>query len=471
MQGSLMSTSLRTRLRYIGRSLFGWALGPVTSVAIILQPAWAGPTADPAAPLRVSRGDYDDRLQGFWLGQSIGNWTGLVTEMDKIGNVGAIRTGPFYTRADWGGPDLPSIWSDQPSELSANIDFVFRAPDEIWGADDDTDIEYMYQELLLQHGTSMLSPSQIRDGWLRHIYDERAPTPFGADGGGFQNYLWVSNQAAYDLMLEGVLPPQTSDPRRNPHWEMIDAQLTTEIFGLFAPGRPDIALRMARLPIHTVARGDAALAAEFYIVMHSLSAAVDTSLDMAERVFWLAARAREHLPDASYTAAMYDFVAASHAQGLRWEGTRDALYQRYQVEGRDGYDLSERNLFCNGCFAAGINFGASLISLFYGGGDLPETIRIATLVGWDSDNPAATWGGLLGSMLGRSGVERAFGREFSEQFHIHRTRRGFPNQGLDSFPAMSRRGLRVVDRVVIEEAGGDYRADCDCWTIPAAAAD
>lgn len=30
-----------------------------------------------------------------------------------------------------------------------------------------------------------------------------------------------------------------------------DAQLTTEIFGLFAPARPDVALRMVYLPIRT----------------------------------------------------------------------------------------------------------------------------------------------------------------------------------------------------------------------------
>jgi hypothetical protein len=52
----------------------------------------------------ISRKDYYDRLQGFWLGQCIANWTGLVTEMDRIGNIGDIKTGEFYTRNDWKGP-------------------------------------------------------------------------------------------------------------------------------------------------------------------------------------------------------------------------------------------------------------------------------------------------------------------------------------------------------------------------------
>jgi len=57
----------------------------------------------------ISRDTYYNKLQGFWLATCIANWTGLVTEMDKIGNIGEIKTGDFYTRDDWGKPDQPSI--------------------------------------------------------------------------------------------------------------------------------------------------------------------------------------------------------------------------------------------------------------------------------------------------------------------------------------------------------------------------
>ena len=45
----------------------------------------------------ISRKQYFNQLYGFWLGQCIGNWTGLVTEMDKIGNIGDIKRGRFFT--------------------------------------------------------------------------------------------------------------------------------------------------------------------------------------------------------------------------------------------------------------------------------------------------------------------------------------------------------------------------------------
>lgn len=402
----------------------------------------------------ISRDAYKDQLYGFWLAQCIANWTGLVTEMDKIGNIGEIQTGDFYTRKDWGKPDQPSIFSEgEPSDLSPTIDFVFRDTTEVWGADDDTDIEYMYQYLLDMNNTSILSPEQIRDGWLTHIRPEE------------ENYLWVSNQKAFDLMREGVLPPETGSPERNEHFEMIDAQLTTEIFGLFAPTRPDVAVKMAELPIRTVASQEAEDISQFYVIMYSL-AALPFEENLSKRTKNMAQKARERLPNDEYPAKMYDYVLKLYESGIPWEQTRDSIYERYQVNQLDGYDITSQNLYCNGCFAAGINFAASLVSLFYGQGDLKETIKIGVLTGWDSDNPTATWGGMLGFMLGKEGVEKAFGRKFSNRFHIHRTRQNFPNNGMDTFETMAETGLRITDKVVQEQLGGRIDLEKNVWIIP-----
>ena len=404
--------------------------------------------------IRISREAYMNKLYGFWLGECIANWTGLVTEMDKIGRIGEIKTGEFYTYDDWGKPDQPSIWGQGvPSDLSPTIDFVFRDEGEVWGADDDTDIEYMYQHLLYTNKTNVLTGQQIKDGWLKHIGSEE------------ENYLWVSNQRAFDLMLEGLVPPETSKPEKNEYFEMIDAQLTTEIFGLFAPARPDIALKMAYLPIRTTARKDAAWIAEFYVVMYSLAAKVDETLTLNQQIFWMAEQARQQLPKSSYASSMYDFVKSKYESDLPREQTRDSIYVKYQVNQEDGYDITSKDLYCNGCFAAGINYAASLVSLFYGEGDIKETIKIGSLAGWDSDNPTATWGGLLGFMIGKEGIEKAFNRKFSDQFNIHRTRYNFPN-GVDTFDNMAKTGIFIIDRVVQEEMGGGVNLKNNVWYIP-----
>ena len=405
--------------------------------------------------IEISRTEYYEKLYGFWLGQSIANWTGLITEMDKIGNIGEIKTGPFYTRDNWGKPDLPNIWNDDMDTNSSKIiDFVFRDENEIWGSDDDTDIEYMYQYLLFTNETGMLTGEQIKDGWLKHIKSEE------------ENFLWVSNQKAYDLMKDGFIPPQTGDPLYNSDYDMIDAQLTTEIFGLFAPSNPEIALKIANLPIQTTARKNAEWISEFYVIMHSLSILYDKNKSPKENILWMADIARKRLPENSYSAKMYDYVKSRYMENIPWEQVRDEVYQRYQVDQMDGYDITSRNMTCNGCFAAGINFASSIISLLYGEGDYKETIKIGVLAGWDADNPTSTWGGLLGFINGKNEIERIFSRKFSDKYNIHRTRQNFPNNGIDNFNNMAKIGIFIVDRVIQDLMNGGIDLEHNVWYIP-----
>ena len=163
---------------------------------------------------------------------------------------------------------------------------------------------------------------------------------------------------------------------------------------------------------------------------------------------------------------MYDFTVKLYESGMKWEDARDSIYQRYQVDQKDGYNLTSKNLYCNGCFAAGINFASSLVSLFYGEGNIKETIKIGTLSGWDSDNPTSTWGGLIGFLIGKEMIEKEFNRNFSSKFNIHRTRQNFPNNGIDSFYNMASEGIRVIDRVVEEEMNGRVNIDNNTWLIP-----
>ena len=93
--------------------------------------------------------------------------------------------------------------------------------------------------------------------------------------------------------------------------------------------------------------------------------------------------------------------------------------------------------------------------------------------GWDSDNPTATWGGLLGFMLGKERVFEAFaGKDLSQTYWIGRTRRNFvdhtPEQdGDDRFDLMAERALTVIDRIVIEQMNGKVEPATNQWIIPA----
>lgn len=444
-----------------------FAAAGMVSVAVAQQQPVLSCKATAEGTHKLDKKLYADKVHGFWLGLSIANWTGLVTEMDKIGGEGPA--GQFYTRKDWNTKDQPSIWGQGiPSNLSDTIDWVLADKDEVWGSDDDSDIEYIYLKLMYDSKKPLLSAEQIRDGWLAHIYKD-SETPFKTAEGKPENFLWVSNQQAFDLMQQNILPPFTGMPAYNPHYDMIDAQLTTELFGILAPFRADIASKLAYLPIRTTAYGEAADIANFYVVMHALAAGVDPAKAIQPQLLQIAKQARAELPSNQYPARMFDYVWSLYQSGISWEEARDKLYQRYQVEAKDGYEITGKKLYCNGCFAAGINFAASLVSLFYGEGDMQNTIKIAVLAGWDSDNPAATWGGLYGFILGKTAVEQAFGRGFSNQFNIHRTRKGFANNGIDTFDQMALMATAIVDQVVAQHMAVQTTTIpvAGCWHIPA----
>jgi hypothetical protein len=98
----------------------------------------------------LSRSAYGDRLQGFWLGECIANWTGLTTE-------GVRKTAPFFTDEDWG---------TKQGKKGKLIVFVLVGEGKAWGSDDDTDIEYIYQEALHARGKSILTPeTSVTHGW------------------------------------------------------------------------------------------------------------------------------------------------------------------------------------------------------------------------------------------------------------------------------------------------------------------
>lgn len=371
--------------------------------------------------LVVSRLEYKDQLKGFWLGGCIGNWTGLPTENRRTDF-------PFFTDSDFGPGKYDYVLDQDP-----------------WGADDDTDIEYVYQNAIEKFNNCKLTGEEISSAWRDHIGLPR---------------LWVSNLAALGQMQNGAIPPATSLPENNPMWDMIDAQLTTEIFGAFAPGRPDVALDIAHLPIRTTAYLHSEWAAEFYIIMHSLAVVVDTSWSRKEQLFWMAEQARLRVPQWSYIADMYDFVKAEYDANPdkdNWELTRDKVAKRYQHSVTAGYHYKYP-------WDSGINFAASMVSLFYGEGDYKKTIRIGCMCGWDSDNPTATWGGLLGLLYGYQGLQNHFNKtDFSDDYNIERTRYNMPVP-IDNFTDMAERGINIIDEIVINEMGGSIEGDN--WIIP-----
>ncbi|MCW4050467.1 MAG: ADP-ribosylglycohydrolase family protein, partial [Candidatus Bathyarchaeota archaeon] len=379
----------------------------------------------------IDRADYADRLRALWLGECIANWTGMQTE-------GHRSILPFYDDSDWGPGGFDFILDQDP-----------------WWADDDTDIEYVYCHLLHQHQTTMLSAQQIRDGWMTHI----------------NRYIWVSDAKARSLMNDGHTTPQTGMLALNSLALMIDAQLTTEIFGALAPGMPGIALQMADLPIRTTATGYAAHAAQYFVLLYSLASNVSPNMSREKQIIWLADEARKYIPDTSKSADIYDFVKADYLANPDkddWESTRKNIYMRYQYFD-DWYGFRYQ-----AWWESSVNFAAGIMALLYGEGDYRKTVKIATLAGWDSDNSTATLGGLLGLMYGYDELIAQFpGTSFSDRYRINRTRDNMPDylpadyRAEDTFTMLANRMLEIIN-MTVRDAGGTVDSRNNRWLLPRA---
>jgi hypothetical protein len=362
----------------------------------------------------------------MWLGECIANWTGIQTEGDRTGP-------PFYTDRDW-----------------SSIGFVLNQ--NPWLADDDTDIEYVYVHLLNEHSTTTLSPNQIRYGWMKHINE----------------WIWVSNAKVRSMFDEGVLPPATSLLNANELAIQIDAQLTTEIFGALAPGMTHKALQMANLPILTTASSYAAHASQFHVLLYSLASRLDKQLPPRDQALWLVDEASKYIPSTSKIIDIVNFVKAdflSNPDVNDWESTRDKIYERYQ------HNAQANGFKYHGWVESSINFAAGIMALLYGEMDYRRTIQIGTLAGWDSDNPTATLGGLLGLVYGYDQLIEEFPEvdNFSDEYNVYRTRDALPDylpqdpNAEDTFTMMANRMLSIID-LAVDEANGTVQGNT--WFIP-----
>lgn len=393
----------------------------------------AGAQAPSGTSRQLSSKEYADRLRGMWLGQCIANWTGLRTE-------GARTQPPFHTDADWGG-----------NFDGRTIEFVTWL--DPWWADDDTDIEYVYQHLMESTGRTLLTPEDIAKGWTAHI----------------NRYIWVSNAAARGLIGRGALPPATSLGTANWARLEIDAQLTTELFGALCPGMPEEALRLSELPVRTTAAGFAAHAAQFYVVLYSLATQAPPSMNGRDKAIWLVQEARRYLPATSKSADVVDFVLAdflANPDPDDWESTRDKVYLRYHA------NAAANGFVYRGWYESSVNLACGTMALLYGHCDYRRTVQIGTLSGWDSDNGTATMGGLLGLMHGTQWVRDQFpGLPLSDRFWIARTRDALPDRlpggdaADDTFTMMAARLLPLVEREILCR-GGLVDSKRGRWMLP-----
>ena len=268
---------------------------------------------------------YRDKVMGGWAGKSLG------------GTVGAFEGTKRITH--------------------------FRVPDllpEGMIPNDDLDIQLVWLDVLLEKGVGLES-GDLMQAWI-----ERYPFHYG-------EYAYGKRNARRD-----VAPPVSGAYGNEYYRTGMGCPIRSEVWGMIAPGTPELAARYAYLDGVLDHEGESVWAEQFLAAMEALAFVENDIPALLEAGLRYAPR----------TSRLYGAVAdarAGYEAGLPWEETWRMLVARY------GHP---------DCTYAPFNLGIIAMALLYGAGDMERTLTIAVNSGWDVDCTCSTTAALLGILHG-----------------------------------------------------------------------
>lgn len=317
-----------------------------TAISVLLMTSCCV-LADSGQYQKIAVAEYQDKVKASWLGQIIGNTYGLSYEFKFI---------------DQPGPDkFPYGFGEYLAKVK-----------EVNGAfsDDDTDIEYMYLLQMEKHGSTP-SYSALADAWQHHVREK----------------VWVANRQAVALMHAGYSPPLTGHKTLNPQWFQIDPQLVNEIWAVTAPGMIDYAAAKTRWAGRITSD-------DFGIDPAVMYGAMFSAAFFERDIVRLIDAGIAALPAQSRFAAIVRHMQQLHKQYPDdWQKARAVMAEHY-------YRAFDYNKNAWLVVDANLNGACAILALLYGEGDFQKTLDMASAMGFDADNQAASMSGLLGIVGG-----------------------------------------------------------------------
>ncbi len=399
------------------------AIYKIIIAAIFL--AMSGPAmAQPANT--ISREALRDKIEGYWLGQLVGNYMGFPFEFVYSDTPAPIFIDRYYNVTDSSGIRM------NHTDRRGNVNIFADALGGAW-SDDDSDIEFVTLHAVEAYGLD-LTYEEITGAWKDHI----------------NRFIWVSNRKARDLMEEGLVAPETGKKENNPYWFAIDPQLVNEIWSVFYPGMTDQAVQRAEWGARITSDDWGTHPTMFYAALYS-AAFFEKDID---KLYDLG---MSYIPEGSPFLQGLKDVKEWHGQHEDWKVTRELIkqnYLRYPAEVEDPW-YHEVSAMVNGLCGA--------MAILYGEGDFIRTTGIAVSAGYDCDNQGATCAGLMGVLNGAGCIPRELTHEmgyndrwdmpFNNQY-INYSRDGLPN--LTYISDLIDRILAIAETAILENGGAAF---------------
>jgi hypothetical protein len=312
----------------------GW-LGAALCLLSTCTVAWAGSEA--SQTYQITRADYLDRVQAAWTAQIVACMMGFQFE-HKVGSV----------------------------------EFVTNYPQKVESAivDDDWYYEMCALRAFEKYGTG-LRVQQLGEQWKENSCGS-----------------WGSSEQARLNLQKGIKAPDCGHPRYNKLWFTIGPQFSSEIYGLLAPGMPDLAAGLAREMGHVNGYAEATDGAVFMAGMVSLG-----FVESDPQVIVKKAAQLIH-PDSPYRQCL-DMIIGLAKAGRSPEQIAGAVEDKWRIE----YPVSN-NAVANG--------GLVAVALWFGQGDFLQTANLIYRLEdfTDADCNAANAGAVLAAMHGMKALPR-----------------------------------------------------------------
>lgn len=313
---------------------------------------------------KLSTDTYLDKLKGGWVGQMIGVSYGAPNEFTS------------------GGKIIEQVLPWKPEQVSGAL------------GQDDLYVEMGFLQSIEQYGLSVSAELAGRDF---------AATKYP---------LWHANNEGRENIRKGIKPPDSGNPKYNPHCDDIDFQIEADVFGLINPGLPRSSNAICSRFGHIMNYGDGVYGGMFIAAMYTQAFFVGSVQAVLKN-------ALQAVPaESTYAQCINDVVKWYEQDPNDWQKTWRLVQDKWAVRASGRCSKTGESFNID----AKLNGAYVVIGLLYGKGDIQKTLEISNRCGQDSDCNPSSAVGILCTILGyshipeeyKSGIPAISDKQFSE---------------------------------------------------------
>ena len=351
----------------------------------------AAPTQTAGPKMREIDWDtYVDKVQGAWLGKMIGVTFGAPWEFQYEGTpigfditdwpLSPTRMKDYRQRASNNpGSSTPTTSEAENQQVHINLDFILDSEKEhpSFGIPDNDDIyiNMLFLYSLRRYGIDV-DPVTVAREWDKKI-----------------RRVWHANEAGLANIRKGIMPPDSGNPRYNLHADDIDFQIEADIFGMIAPGLPQVSNRYCDRMGHIMNYGDGVYGGMFIAAMYTQAFFASNIREVVESGL------KAIPPQSLYAQTIRDVIQWHDQNPGDWLKTWHLVQAKWGEVDHcpDGYQKPFN-------IDAKLNGAYVVMGLLYGDGDWYKTMNYATRAGQDADCNPANAAGILGALIGAHAI-------------------------------------------------------------------